>query len=85
MVAIQNYGTNLIVHYLQTTFRNLRVPSSYEKMAKNSLWTWFTPKGKFQPYYLQAAKQGTTMKHLKQHLPILKEYPTLQNELVMML
>jgi hypothetical protein len=49
------------------------------------LWTWFTPKGKLRPNYLQVAEKNTTMKHLKQHMPILEEYPTLQDELVTML
>ncbi len=86
MAIVQKYGANFdVVHYLWTTYQSPRVPSSYEKLAKSSLWTWFTPKGELRPNYLQATEQGTTMKHLKQHMPILEEYPTLQDELVTML
>jgi len=55
------------------------------KNWQESLWTWFTPKGKLRPNYLQVAQQGMVVKHLKQHLPILKKYPTLQDDLVTML
>jgi uncharacterized protein YneF (UPF0154 family) len=34
---------------------------------------------------LQVAQQGTVVKYLKQHLPILKKYPTLQDDLITML
>jgi hypothetical protein len=34
---------------------------------------------------MQVVQQGTIVKHLKQHLPILEEYPTLHNDLVTML
>ncbi len=85
MVAIQKYGANSnVVHYLQTADQSLRVPSPHEKLVKSNLWIWFTPKGKLWPNYLQATEQETVIKHLK-HLPILKEYPTLWNELVTML
>jgi hypothetical protein len=53
-------------------------------LARSNLWTWFTPKGKLRPNYLQIA-QGTIVKHLKQHLPILEKYPTLWDDLVTML
>ncbi len=49
------------------------------------MWTWFRPKGELRPNYLQAIEQGIAMRHLKQHLPILKEYTTFQDELVVML
>jgi hypothetical protein len=49
------------------------------------LWTWFTPIGKLRPNYLQVAQQGTIVKHLKHHLPILEKYPTLRDGLVTML
>jgi hypothetical protein len=65
------------MHYLQTTYQSLGVPSPYRKLARSSLWTWFTPKGEHQPNYLQVAQQATIIKHLKQHLPILKECPTI--------
>jgi hypothetical protein len=86
MAIVQKYGTNFdVVHYLWTTYQSPGVPSPYEKLARNSLWTWFTPKGELRPNYLYAFKQGTTMRYLKQHLLILEEYPTLWDELVTML
>jgi hypothetical protein len=34
---------------------------------------------------MQVVQQGTIVKHLKQHLPILEKYPTLHDDLVTML
>jgi hypothetical protein len=64
------------VHYLQTIYQSLGIPSPYKKLARISLWTWLTSKGEHQPNYLKAMQQGTTIRHLKQHFPILEEYPT---------
>jgi hypothetical protein len=86
MVVVYKYGANFdVVHYLWTAYQSPWVINPYEKLDRSNLWIWFTPKGELWPNYLQVAEQGTSMKHLKQHLPILKEYPTLQNELVTML
>jgi hypothetical protein len=85
VVVVQKYGTSSnVVHYLRTTYRSPRVPSPYKKLAKNSLWSWFTTKGEFRPNYLQVA-QGTIVRHFKQHLSFFKKYPTLQDDLVTML
>jgi hypothetical protein len=45
IVSIQKYDANSnAMHYLQTTYQSPRIPSPYKKLAKNSLWTCFTPK-----------------------------------------
>jgi hypothetical protein len=72
MATIHKYGVSYdVVHYLQTAYWSLGVPSPYEKLTRSSLRTWFTPKGELQPNYLQAAEQGKLVRHLKRHVLIL--------------
>jgi len=73
-------------HYLETFHRKLgEVSGPYEKLSRQSVYEWFTPKGELKPHVNVVVEKGTTSIVVEKRFSIFETRPKLKDELINLL